>query len=251
MEDDNERRLKREQEHALLQAEYIRSWRLILELKFLPRFIPQGVYCLPSLDSLFEWSGTIFLRQGLYRNGVFHFRISLPADYPKHAPTRVQFVGAAVYHPQVRVDTNDLSLARSEFANNWDGEKHGLLAVLKYVKKIFYQIEAASFVNMEAAELYLNNRKQFEVNVQRCVTASNRDDALYHFASSAAAKDKQSSIVFRPWQKEHDTVMSVCLARGTDDGSSDGMISSTSSTDSSTTTNILSLVSSFSKLLKQ
>jgi ubiquitin-protein ligase len=107
-----------------------RKWKLLIELKHLPRHV-DGVYSLPSLNSLFEWHGVIFLRQGLYRGGIFKFKFELPSNYPASGPSKVTFNQTSIpFHPQIKSDTGELSLARAEFAN-WNGEIHGVAHVLK------------------------------------------------------------------------------------------------------------------------
>ena len=147
---DEQKQQFEQQQQQLDENQYIRSWKILIELKHLPRFVPQGVYCLPSIESLYEWYGSIFLRQGFYRNGVFHFKFVLPTEYPLKGPTKVTFLGAPIFHPQIKWETGELLL--KEFAE-WDAEKHNIAQILKYIKKIFYMIEANGFQNMEAADL--------------------------------------------------------------------------------------------------
>lgn len=114
-----------------------RKWKILIELKHLPKVIGDGIYCLPSSQSLFEWHGTLFLRQGLYRGGIFKFKFELPPNYPTVGPTKITFNQSAIpFHPQIKQDTGDLLLARSELAN-WNGEIHGVAHVLKVLIRFF------------------------------------------------------------------------------------------------------------------
>jgi ubiquitin-protein ligase len=45
------------------------------------------------------WEGAVFVRQGLYKGGVFKFLISVPDGYPKEWPS-VKFT-TPLLHPQV------------------------------------------------------------------------------------------------------------------------------------------------------
>ena len=45
-----------------------------------------GIYALPSFHSVWDWHGVIFIRSGLYQDGVFKFTIRLPVKYPLEAP---------------------------------------------------------------------------------------------------------------------------------------------------------------------
>ena len=42
---------------------------------------PGGVFLMPQFDDIRRLDGVIFLRRGLYRDGVFRFQMSLPHDY--------------------------------------------------------------------------------------------------------------------------------------------------------------------------
>jgi ubiquitin-protein ligase len=58
----------------------MKDYQIVREFKALKNNVPNGVYVLPSFDSLREWSGVIFLRQGLYQKGIFRFRIDIPME---------------------------------------------------------------------------------------------------------------------------------------------------------------------------
>ena len=42
---------------------------------------PGGVFLMPQLDDIRKLDGVIFLRRGLYRDGVFRFQMTLPHNY--------------------------------------------------------------------------------------------------------------------------------------------------------------------------
>jgi ubiquitin-protein ligase len=57
---------------------YYRQQYMLIEYRHLAKFAPSGVYVTPSIDSLNTWQGAIFLRQGLYRGGIFKFVCIFP-----------------------------------------------------------------------------------------------------------------------------------------------------------------------------
>lgn len=59
-----------------------------------------------------EWDGVIFLRQGIYSQGVFRFHLVIPANFPGSEPPRVFFL-SNVFHPSVDPATNELDVERS------------------------------------------------------------------------------------------------------------------------------------------
>jgi ubiquitin-protein ligase len=41
--------------------------------------VRSGVYVVPDLDNMRLWHGVIFVRRGAWADGIFKFRIELPA----------------------------------------------------------------------------------------------------------------------------------------------------------------------------
>ena len=62
-------------------AQHLREIKLAIEFKYMMKHAPGGVYLMPCLDDNHELHGVIFLRRGLYRNGVFRFKVNLPRAY--------------------------------------------------------------------------------------------------------------------------------------------------------------------------
>jgi ubiquitin-protein ligase len=62
-------------------AKHIRDIKLAIEFKYMMKHAPGGVFLMPTLDNNRELHGVIFLRRGLYRNGVFRFKVLLPNAY--------------------------------------------------------------------------------------------------------------------------------------------------------------------------
>ena len=42
---------------------------------------PGGVYLMPETNDIRKLHGVLFLRRGLYRDGIFRFQMTLPPEY--------------------------------------------------------------------------------------------------------------------------------------------------------------------------
>ena len=47
------------------------------------------------------WFGVIFVRSGIYMNGIFKFRIHIPHDYPANIEPPTLMFDPPIYHPKV------------------------------------------------------------------------------------------------------------------------------------------------------
>ena len=83
------------------------NW-LETEYKLLRKFHLSGVVVLPHLDDIKIWDGTLFIRQGLYKGGIFKFRMVFPSDYPNNPP-KVTF-DTYIYHPLIHKDTREYDI---------------------------------------------------------------------------------------------------------------------------------------------
>ena len=108
-----------------------------------------GVYVLPAADSR-AWHGLLCLHASFYKGALFRFRVEFPAAYPDEPPS-VRFA-PRVHHPLVGPD-GDLQLG--DGLAPWERERlceHGTapaVALLRYVKRIFFQNELLAEVDME------------------------------------------------------------------------------------------------------
>ena len=82
---------------------------LLIEYKYLQKFCPSGIYILPQFDEIKVWHGVIFIREGLYKDGIFKFVITIPQNYPAKAP-EITFT-SKVFHPYVDFSNGKLDLS--------------------------------------------------------------------------------------------------------------------------------------------
>lgn len=155
---------------------------------------------MPSFDSLYIWHGTIFIRQGVYRSGVFKFIMTIPANYPSEPP-EIRFI-TPIFHPLIGTDGSfDIS---HEFPD-WKSQRHFLFKVLAYVKKVFYHLDLCTTLpprNADAHALYTNDRKAFFARAEE----SMRDSIDKVFDNPEG-----SSIKFSPYAKEMDSMRDSIL----------------------------------------
>ncbi len=60
---------------------HLKDFKLAIEFKYLMKHAPGGVFLMPQFDDIRQLNGVIFVRRGLYRNGVFRFKLALPKNY--------------------------------------------------------------------------------------------------------------------------------------------------------------------------
>eukprot|EP00126_Sphaerothecum_destruens_P002152 Sdes_comp15594_c0_seq1m4579 len=165
---------------------------LLVEYKSLQKYSPTGVYVLPAEDTLHVWHGVIFVRQGLYRGGIFKFIIYMPDDFPDSCPF-VKFT-SNIFHPQFD-DSGRLDVLKA--FPSWKRGRDRIWHVLAYMKQTFYKIEVESPANLQAADLFTNNFEVFSASVKACVLESIDNQYVFH---------RGSSLRFFPWKSEiHET----------------------------------------------
>lgn len=92
------------------------------------------MYIVPQYDNITIWHGVIFIREGLYKDGIFKFEIKIPNEFPNEPPV-VQFF-TQVYHPLINKETNILDLSKKFPV--WDARNNVLIKVIYYIQDVFY-----------------------------------------------------------------------------------------------------------------
>lgn len=175
MQTPNKVSLQREKAFLDNQNPHLRDIRLAIEFKHLVGHAPGGIYMFPHQSDIRQLFGVAFLRKGLYKGGIFRFKITLPKDYnSKGSYPHVVFT-PPIFHPLVDPATGVLRLQCSEQFADWDPSKHFLISVLVFLKKIFYMksFDVMNDVpNEEAMQLFSAARETFASRAQECVTDS-------------------------------------------------------------------------------
>ena len=154
---------------------------LLDEYRHIMEYIPTGMVVAPSFHTLLEWHGSVHIREGFYKGGIFKFVINIPVDYPASAPA-VYFFNA-VFHPLVDPNTGRLDI--SVAFPTWKPGRDYLVLVLAFLKKIFFKRELNNY-------LVSMPRAMFEARCEECVSESLRLVYVCH---------PNSPIPFFPWRK--------------------------------------------------
>lgn len=178
---------------------YFLEYTLLAEYNLLQKQRVSGVYVVPSGKSPLVWFGVIFIRQGIYQEGIFRFNLHIPENYPDGDVPTVVFE-TSVFHPLIDPETRELDIKRG-FANKWRRNVNHLWHVLLYIRRCFYKIETSHPLNPEAAVLYDSDNEMFLLRVQECVGKSKV--SIY----DPPAVSDPHAIVFSPYQPAvHDPV---------------------------------------------
>lgn len=172
----------------------LRDYKVTIEYKHLKSHAPGGVYLIPSMDSLRNFHGIIFVRRGPFTNGIFKFRLSLP---PKYNDTNMWpdiTFSSRVYNPYVNEETGQLDV-QSAYPT-WDPSRHYLVTVLTYLKKIFYSKNFADArANPAAKDLAEKDPQAYKKKVEGCVHESQK--SVYINEKGSTAKFTEEEVAHR------------------------------------------------------
>ncbi|XP_054587891.1 AKT-interacting protein isoform X2 [Nothobranchius furzeri] len=148
-----------------------------------------GIYVQPSYKSALMWFGVIFIRHGLYQDGVFKFTVYIPDNYPDGECPLV--FDTPVFHPLVDPVSGELDVKRA--FTKWRRNHNHIWQVLMYARTVFYKINTAEPLNPEAAVLYEKDGQLFKSKVVDGVKLCNS-----HLFDQPKVDDP-FAISFSPW----------------------------------------------------
>lgn len=93
---------------------------------------------MPEFDDIRRLHGVIFVRRGLYRDGVFRFTMDLPQMYNDEGTHPVITFTPPIFNPLVDPETGILDLTVDESLREWQPDKHFIVTAVTFLKKIFY-----------------------------------------------------------------------------------------------------------------
>uniref|UniRef100_A0A8C8HC13 UBC core domain-containing protein n=1 Tax=Oncorhynchus tshawytscha TaxID=74940 RepID=A0A8C8HC13_ONCTS len=129
--------------------------RLMRDFKRLQEDPPAGVSGAPSENNIMVWNAVIFGPEGTpFEDGTFKLTIEFTEEYPNKPPT-VRFV-SKMFHPNVYADG---SICLDILQNRWTPSV------------VYYSSPA----NSQAAQLYQENKREYEKRVSAIVEQSWRD----------------------------------------------------------------------------
>ena len=147
---------------------HYRNNEIMDELSLLRKNQQDGVYLTPSLKSLQVWFGVIFIRDGLYDEGIFHFNIYLSDDFPAAKP--VFRFKSKIFHPQIEQCKGILNFRN--FFESHGRRRTRIWEMVRYARSCFYHLDIKNSVNKEAAELLENDFNKFKARCRSSVLES-------------------------------------------------------------------------------
>ncbi|XP_077167132.1 AKT-interacting protein isoform X2 [Paroedura picta] len=147
--------------HASYGPFYL-EYSLLAEFTLVVKQKLPGVYIQPSYQSALMWFGVIFIRHGLYQDGVFKFTVYIPDNYPDGDCPRLVF-DLPVFNPLVDPVSGELDVKKA-FAK-WRRNHNHIWQILMYARRIFYKIDTTCPSNPEAAVLYEKDIQLFKSKV--------------------------------------------------------------------------------------
>uniref|UniRef100_A0A8C9WHY8 Akt interacting protein n=1 Tax=Scleropages formosus TaxID=113540 RepID=A0A8C9WHY8_SCLFO len=178
--------------HASYGPFYL-EYSLLAEFTLVIKQKLPGIYVQPSYRSALMWFGVIFIRHGLYQDGVFKFTVYIPDNYPDgDCPVSIVVSTCFVFYSEGSyVCTTVHFIMRSCF--NWRRNHNHIWQVLMYARTIFYKINTVEPLNPEAAVLYDKDVQLFKSKVVDSVKLCNS-----HLFDPPKIDDPYA-ISFSPW----------------------------------------------------
>lgn len=166
------------------------EYSLMAEYKLLMQQKCPGCYVMPSALSPLIWYGILFIRQGLYQEGVFRYKITIPDNFPDGDCPNLVF-DFPVFHPLVDPTTGELDVKRA--FPKWRKNNNHIWQVLLFARRCFYKIDTKSPFNPEAAVLYEEDIDIFKQKVIDTVALSKEK------SKEPVKSDDPHTIRFTPW----------------------------------------------------
>lgn len=129
---------------------------------------------MPSKTQTLEWDGVLFVRTGVFKNGIFRFVLQLESSFPSQKTPPVITLLKPLVHPLACEET--LVFETSSAFPTWSENDH-IYELLKFFK---YAIENVDYcctnvqrpANSAAVELYNSDRQKFLEVSRDAVTTS-------------------------------------------------------------------------------
>ncbi|KAG1688798.1 AKT-interacting protein [Nymphon striatum] len=170
---------------------FILEYTLMNEYKQLQNQNLPGIYVVPSAKSPLRWFGVMFIRQGLYQDGVFKFTLQVPETYPDCDTPSIIFQ-PSIFHPLVDAETGKMDVKRS--FPNWRRNKHQLWHILQFARRAFYKIDSSLPLNPEASVFFEKDIELYKRKVSESLALSKEN--LYE----PQDPDDPHAITFNKWE---------------------------------------------------
>eukprot|EP00038_Savillea_parva_P009477 m.183792 g.183792 ORF g.183792 m.183792 type:complete len:167 (+) comp15941_c0_seq1:295-795(+) len=144
--------------------------RLMKDLKNMQKDPPSGISAAPDDNNVLLWNAVIFGPPDTpFEDGAFKLILEFSDDYPNKAP-KVRFV-SDMFHPNVYADGQ---ICLDILQNRWS-PTYNVGGILASIQSLLDEPNPNSPANAEAAQLYTENKMEYEKRVFACVEDSWKD----------------------------------------------------------------------------
>eukprot|EP01134_Creolimax_fragrantissima_P003032 CFRG3032T1 len=141
--------------------------RLMRDFKRLQEDPPCGVSGAPGDNNIMLWNAVIFGPEGTpFEDGTFKLTMEFSEDYPNKPPI-VRFA-SKMFHPNVYADGG---ICLDILQNRWS-PTYDVAAILTSIQSLLDEPNPNSPANATAAQLYCENRREYEKKVKAIVEHS-------------------------------------------------------------------------------
>ncbi|OQV13085.1 Ubiquitin-conjugating enzyme E2 1 [Hypsibius exemplaris] len=141
--------------------------RLLMDFKKLQEDPPPGISAAPTENNMMLWNAVIFGPADTpFEDGTFKLSIQFTEDYPSKAPL-VRFI-SKMFHPNVYADGG---ICLDILQNRWS-PTYDVSAILTSIQSLLDEPNPTSPANSLAAQLYQENRREYEKRVSAVVEQS-------------------------------------------------------------------------------
>lgn len=133
---------------------------------------PPGIFGLPVDDNIMVWDAVILGPENTaFEDGTFKLQLGFTEDYPNKPPS-VTFV-SEMFHPNVYTDG---SICLDILSTAWS-PTYDVAAILTSIQSLLDDPNPNSPANNLAAQLYVENRREYEKRVRACIERNMQKDA--------------------------------------------------------------------------
>eukprot|EP01115_Flamella_aegyptia_P013175 TRINITY_DN68785_c0_g1_i1.p1 TRINITY_DN68785_c0_g1~~TRINITY_DN68785_c0_g1_i1.p1 ORF type:complete len:173 (+),score=63.25 TRINITY_DN68785_c0_g1_i1:49-567(+) len=145
--------------------------RLMRDFKRLQTDPPEGITGAPCDNNIMLWEAVIFGPEDTpWEGATFGLQLEFSEDYPNKAP-KVKFV-SKMFHPNVYADGSIcLDILQKQWSPIYD-----IAAILTSIQSLLCDPNPNSPANNEAAQLFQENKREYERKVREVVEESWADD---------------------------------------------------------------------------
>ena len=133
----------------------------------------EGIDAVPDEDNIYHWQAVIYgPLDTIWEGGTFRLQIDFDEDYPNKPPI-LQFK-TKIFHPNIYNDGKiciDSFFFNIVLQNKWS-HMIDIVALLTSVRSLLSDPNPESPANQQAANMFVNNRKEFERRVKEIVQLS-------------------------------------------------------------------------------